>query len=246
MRASRIFRVIWRINALLILGAGLILAAILCVGLYQIGQEVFRPRQISETVNVEPEAQRSTQWMLGNFERVAGTDYLAAPVFSAQTYRVPSVSSVSSVSSITKNTSAVRNYLFVNSVDKASRWLVPHNNYLFLSVEELGWPKPDSDAYKVKWIWYEVVKSDTNGDGRLTDEDRRTVAIADASGDRYIELVPDVDVILGAAMRGQDTLLIFYRSGSKNLVSEIALAGGRVTVTKDLPEIQPGTGLVSN
>jgi len=95
---------------------------------YRISQDVFRPRSVSRIVNVDPDTRIASEWQLGTFQRVRGTDYLIAPVYSAQVYQV---------SYYEKGALAVRNYLFVNVADKSSRWLVPHNHYLFLIKEEL-------------------------------------------------------------------------------------------------------------
>jgi hypothetical protein len=91
----------------------------------------------------------------------------------------------------------------------------------------------------VKWLRYEVVKSDTNQDGRLTSEDQRTIGISDPTGEGYVELIPDVDRILGYEMRDENNLLVFYRIGTKNFVAEINIPERLITVIKELPEIQP-------
>jgi len=229
MKRNNIFRTIWKIDAVLILIVGLMVLVILSYAGYRIYQDVFRSRELSSIVNIESNTRISSEWKLGAFDRVEGTEYLMAPVYSAQTFQA---------SYYEKGTSAVRNYLFVNAVDKSSRWLIPHNNYLFLARNKV-WHKPDLGSSVVKWLRYEVVKSDTNQDGRLTSEDQRTIGISDPTGERYVELIPDVDRILGYEMQDENNLLIFYRTGTKNFVAEINIPERRITVTKELPEIQP-------
>ncbi len=229
MKRANIFCIIWKIDAVLILIVGLMVLAILGYTGYRIYQDVFRSREVSSVVNVESDSRISSEWRLGTFDRVEGTDYLMAPVYSAQTFQA---------SYYEKDTSAVRNYLFVNAIDKSSRWLVPHNNYLFLASHK-EWHRPGSGDSVVKWLRYEVVKSDTNRDGRLTSEDQYTIGISDPTGERYVELVLDVDRILGYEMRDENTLLVFYRTGPKNFVAEINVSERRVTVAKELQEIQP-------
>ena len=229
MKRANIFRIIWKINAVLILMVGLMVLVILCYTGYRIYQDVFRSREVSSVVNIESDTRISAEWRLGAFDRVEGTDYLMAPVYSAQTFQA---------SYYEKGTSAVRNYLFVNAIDKSSRWLVPHNNYLFLASHK-EWHRPGLGDSVVKWLRYEVVKSDTNRDGRLTSEDQHTIGISDPTGEKYAELVSHVDRVLGYEMRDENTLLVFFRTGTKNFVAEINIPERRVTVTKELPEIQP-------
>ena len=229
MKRNKIFRIIWKIDSILILVVSLVVLVILGYAGYRIYQEVFRSREVSSIVNIESNTRISSEWKLGTFNRVEGTDYLMAPVYSAQTFQA---------SYYEKGTSAVRNYLFVNAVDKSSRWLVPHNNYLFLASDKT-WHSPNSGSSVVKWLRYEVVKSDTNQDGRLTSEDQRTIGISDPTGERYVELISDVDRILGYEMRDENNLLIFYRIDTKNFVAEINIPDRSITVTEELPEIQP-------
>ena len=157
---------------------------------------------------------------------------MVAPVYSAQSY---------SVSLYGKEANAVRNYLFVDLQDKSSRWLIPTNDHLILNMERLAadgtsvrWGGEDKPA---KWLVFDVVTSDTNGDKRLTDADRKTIAIAGADGSRYAEVLGGIDAVLGKTWMQGDRLLIVYSAGGENMISEISLADRKVTVTKDLPKI---------
>ena len=127
MKKNKIFRIIWKIDSVLILISGLMVVVILGYAGYRIYQDVFRSRKVSSFVNVESDTEISAEWRLGGFDRLEGTDYLMAPVYSTQTFQA---------SYYEKGTSAVRNYLFVNAVDKSSRWLIPHNNYLPVSFQK--------------------------------------------------------------------------------------------------------------
>lgn len=229
MNTAKLFKTVWHINSILILIVGLMVFSFLGYAGYTFYKERSR-RYGTNVVNVQPDAHINSEWRLGSFESIAGTDYIMAPAYSEQTYQLNYASE--------KETSAVRNYLFVNATDKLSRWLVPNNNYLFLNTERLLHSEDDSERNEVKWIEYEVIKSDTNGDGRMTSEDQLAIAISDPTGERYVEIVPNIDKILGSKMRDDNTLLIFYSSGGRNFVSEIKIPDRRVTITKELPKIQ--------
>lgn len=228
MTEPRIFNVIWRINAILILIAGLCIVALLGYAVYERYKERWHRES---TVNVASGVQIDARWRLGSFERIAETDYLITPVYSDQSY--------SGRLAASKEATAVRNYLFVNAADKSSRWLIPTNDYLFLNETKLYFPNDErADETSVKWREYEVVKSDTNHDGQLTYNDRRTAAVSDMIGTGYAEVIADIDQIFGAEMRDANTQLIFYSRGAKNYVSEINLPERKVTVTKELPQLQ--------
>ncbi len=229
MKEKNTFHIIWKIDAVLILIGGLIAMGVFGYAAYRIYQDVFRSRDVSSMVNIEANTQMSSEWALGGFDRLEGTDYLMAPVYSTQTYQAAYYE---------KGTSAVRNYLFVNAVDKSSRWLVPNNNYLFLSRHK-EFNNPTSGSSWVTWLRYEVVKSDTNQDGQLTREDKRTIGISDPTGERYSELITDIDQILGYEMLEENYLLIFYRTDTKNYIAEVDISDRRIIVTNELPEIQP-------
>lgn len=229
MKTPNLFRAIWRINSLLILAIGALAFCVLAYAGYEIFKDKFR-RQVGDVVNVEPQARVASEWSLGSFQQVEGTDYFMAPAHSKQSYQQ---------SYYEKDASAVRNYLFVSAADKTGRWLVPRNSYLFLDAERLLRPGGDKDDNAVRWMKYEVVKSDTDGDGRMTAKDVRTIAVSGAAGEGYAELIPDVSEVLGSKLTDENTLLVFYNISGSSFVSEINLPERRVAVTKELPMVVP-------
>jgi hypothetical protein len=210
MKAHRFFRVIWRINAVLILcvglvgASGLILTTIL--GIYS------GTRHRSAFVNVDQSRDVTIKWSLGHFLAVEGTPYLMAPANSEQKYR-PSYYS--------KETTGIRNYLFFNSTDLTSHLLLPHHKYLFSKTERLG-KQDDNNGYKeVKGFLYVIVKGDTNHDSRLTGKDELCIALSDASGKNYREIIDKVDAFLGLRFKNSNRAFIFFKKGDRNLVSEV-------------------------
>ncbi|WP_321472887.1 hypothetical protein [uncultured Paludibaculum sp.] len=230
MRKYLTFRMVWRVNAVLILVAG----AGACIGLgfaawtFLLGSQA--AYRLNDVVPVEQKGEE--RWWLGGFEPVAGSGYVVAPVSSMQSYQVGTFG---------KEASAVRNYLFVHLADKSSRWLIPHHKGLIVGMERYGAegliPGSDSEKRPVKWLVFQIVPADTNGDKSVTGEDRLVLGVANADGSHYVEVVKDIDGFLGSTWVAGDRLVLFYTSGGKNVVSEIDLAGRVVVSTKELPKI---------
>jgi hypothetical protein len=137
---------------------------------------------------------------LSGFEQVKGTDYLRAHVYSKQSYEQGYYE---------KEASATRNYLVANGTDKTSHWLIDGNEQLILNSSDLP-ERTGVDGPPVKWTCYEVVKSDSNHDGRLSESDGRMLAVADGRGLGYTELIVGIDAVLGHTVRDDGTLLYFY------------------------------------
>lgn len=219
-----------RADLIIVITAGLMVLVAVGYVAYKIFTGTLIKRHVDSVVNVDAQARINSEWKLGNFAYLSGTDYLMAAVYSEQDYQMTYSS---------KEATAVRNYLFINATDKSSRWLIPHHKYLFLRSQNLLRPDEErSDKAVIKWIRYEVVKADTNGDGRLTSDDRRTIAFSNAAGEGYAEIIQNVDEVLGSHLRDENTWLEIYKSGDKNFVAEINLPQHQITVTKDLPPIQ--------
>jgi hypothetical protein len=189
----------------------------------------------------------SSKLQLGAFQELTGTDYLMATISTPQEREY---------SSKGPEDGYTRNFLFVNIADKSSHLLFPTHDYLISSAKNLtekAPAKPASAPAKnaaqpsedraneksdnaVKWICYRVIKADTDNDKRLTANDLLTLALSDASGLNYTELISDIQAVLHETRRG-DALIFIYKSDGKNQIAEINLQTKQVTVTKDLQEI---------
>jgi hypothetical protein len=243
MNQEKLFQNKWNIRKLIILAVGLMVFGVLSLISYKVYKEATRNREVQNVVNVEPAARIESEWEFGRFERVGETNYVMAPTHSKQNYQA---------SYYEKDASAVRNYLFVNTADKSSRWLVPTNKYLFLTTEKLVRQQQqppgagslerqgnDNNDQVVNWMKYEIVKSDTDRDGRFTSKDRRTIAVSSASGENYTEVIEDVERVLGSMLLDDNTLLVFHSTNGGSYVTEVNLPNRQVTVTRELPKIQP-------
>ena len=211
-------------------------------------------RNSDNSANAVAANSEQAKLQLGAFQELPGTEYLTA-----------AVSSLGSREEYAKDASAsreenryIRNYLFVNVTDKSSHLLFSANDLLILSAENLTEtaqakqasapakniaPPAEGKANEkaenpVKWICYRVIKGDTDNDKRLSANDLLTIALSDASGLNYTELISDVRAILHETRRG-DSLIFIYTANGKNQIAEINLPTKQVASTKELQEIAP-------
>lgn len=178
-------------------------------------------------VNVEQDANINSEWTLGGFRKIGNNGFMISPVYAKQEYNVGLGSG--------KEAASTRNYLFLNSVDKATRWLVPTNKYLFLDEDDVK--EGNDNNGKLLALEYRLVTADSNNDGRLTQTDKKTFGMSGLDGADFTELVNGIDEFLSDEQPGPDTLLLIYRSDAKNLVTEIKISEKKVMQTKELPKI---------
>ena len=242
MKSRLTFRTIWRIDALIILIGGV--GAFLMFGytVFELAGSQFRSSQNQDVVNVQRHAE--VRWRLGNFETIPGAGYMVAPVSAVQSDSTGLPDKVLSSGSRSDEASAIRNYLFVSLKDKSSRRLIPNNDRLILSMEWLAAdgstvPRMGGDKTPVKWLIFRVVPADTDGDGRLTESDRKAIAVANPDGSQYAEVLRDADAFLGQTWLAGDKLIVAYSAGARHLVAEIGLPDRKITATEELPKINP-------
>lgn len=193
-------------------------------------------------------AKEKKNYVLGEFVAVSGTDYLSAPVYIDYSgkWRTEAVLSASHEYSGAKGEKGggalVNNYVFVNQKDLSSRKLLPNNKSVILEEKQYGenTKNPDlkvkEDALaklkNIKSVLYRVVNSDTNNDQTVDGRDQKTMAIADADGNNYQELVPGMDRILKVHNPSKTQQVVFYQTGSDFFVASIDIPGRSAQVKK--------------
>lgn len=223
------FRAIRNAITIPILVVSLIVCGIFSFFAYLLYKEFTRNRHVSTVVNIDPQAEIKLHWELREMHSLSGTDYLMASASSKQSYQM---------SHYEKEATAARNYLFINAVDKSMSWLLPHNNFLFLSNQRLSKKDHDDAASLSNWMKYSYIKDDSNRDQRLTGQDKISIAISDVTGKGFTEVLENIDFILGSYLRDEDVLLIFYERNEKDYLAEINLPKKQVTDTRELPKTQ--------
>ena len=208
-----------------ILGIAISLACVACT-----------PRLPSQASDRE-DRQSTQELSLGTFQCVRGTPFLRAPLI-ASAWRSFSSSYDEGVT---------RNHVFLNVDEVSFRKLLEADDRVILRSVDL----PERVSYKpreeavqatcknapspVEYLLYLVVNRDTNGDKKLSWEDSQVLAIADPSGQNYVELVPDIEDLHGYVYRPESKdLVLMYRREDASYVSVIDLAGREVNSTETI------------
>lgn len=162
---------------------------------------------------------------LGTFTPVRGTAYLMAPITSQGEGEY-----------LKGGYDNVHNHVFFNTVDESTHTLLPSDDYWI--TETRGLPEKREEAGQqspvIQWFLYFLVKFDTDGDRKLTYRDNRTLAVSDAGGEGFAEIISDIEQVYGQALRDDKTLLVFYRTKSTKYVARIDLPNKRIVSTKEL------------
>lgn len=228
MEENKIFRLIWRFNAFVIMGAGLLAIAVLGFAAIAILRDVTRERQVGSIVNIDENSEIEEELRWGELREIAGTPYLMLPLYSHQSYDRASYS---------KSTESTRNLLFFESNTGEKRWLFDRNDYLIINDRALAEPSSDRQPAPVVAILYSLVKEDSDDNQRLDDRDRLTLALSQPNGLRYREILTDVERILGYRLSDGETLIIFYQSQENAYAAQISLNDFTAIEKTELPRI---------
>jgi hypothetical protein len=200
-------RVLWRINGILFL-------VILIFGTYGSVRSLSPPfaqrpsRQ--NTPGLVNEAQGTGEKELLNLgwpSRITGTSILRMPLRSEPLSR-----GSSSFSSFKGggDRAQTRNYLFVDHSDLSSWWLFQGFDRAILKEHDLRADIEGKDKPVISTI-FEVATADTNGDHRITEEDRVAAFFAAADGKKPIEIVSPSDRIISVDQVPNNQVLIVYQ-----------------------------------
>jgi len=227
MKSRRLFFYIWRVNAVIILVAGLLATLSLSFSAFYLLLQATRNRETNNVVNVpnDNQSQIDQKLVIGTFGQVTGSDILRAPVYLVQSYEYRAGS---------KESSSIQNYIFFNPNNKSSNWLRPTNQGLLLSTIALPDSSNDGKQTTIISYMYLVADQDTNGDKQITEKDKKQIAISDAAGTRFKVLVEQVDQFNGTSAIKSDRVSIIYQSGDKLNAIEVDLRSQEIITTNEL------------
>jgi hypothetical protein len=188
-----------------------------------------RPAGGQPTGAVSPGQQDQSQKSLGTFSRVAGTRYLYAQISQSPD------GSVFSSSYRDSSGGNVHNVVYFDPTSGKLTQLLPTNDALIASTIALPEVAVSQDPKQVDWFLYGIVKKDTDNDRKLTHKDQMVLAMADAGGQGYTELVDGIDQLYGQTLNDANTLTVIYSKSSRLFHSTVNLPKRQVTATKEFP-----------
>lgn len=228
MRASRVFRVVNRINSVLLLG-------LLAVGaLFLVQNLVSDLRRASQHRRPEPSEDE------GGSSRGSGDERVVLETLSALTGTQVSVlalnvhrESSGSYSSKGGYETRTRNLLFHRGPDGRMRWLRADNRAFIEKWEPVQ--EGEEARGPLRWIRYEIAEADTDGDGEIGPGDRLQVGVSELDGGGYAPLLRDLDAVLGWAPVSGGRTFVFFRRAQKEWVAEVDLAARRMLRESQIP-----------
>lgn len=211
MQTRKLFSHIWRINAVLILLAGLLAVGLLCVAGFSLISSLTRTRHVDNVATTALGETKESSAELGSFEAITGSTVLRAPL---------TVRNGGALGS-SYESGSTRNYLYFDPATRSTHWLCPSMNGVVLSSTPL--PSNDYGATKADALAFVhvVVSKDSNNDERLTDDDSKQIAVSAPDGTGYRVLVAQADRLNKALMLSPTRLLILYSMGSKLAAVEV-------------------------
>lgn len=228
MEDNTFFKNIWRINGIIIMVAGILAICVLAFAGYQIISETTRDRNTRNIVNIQGESDIKEKWQLGYMSEIKGSPYVMIPLNSDQNY---------AQSYYSKSSSSIRNYLFINSQTNEKHWLFNTNQYLVVDSDVLLEGDCESKENASIAILYRVVKTDTNDDKRLTNQDKLTIGMSLPDGKGYKDILDGVDVFVGHRLLDEKALLIVYQKNGTGYSSNVNLSDFVVSNEEELPKV---------
>lgn len=230
MEESKVFKNIWRFNAIVIMFVGVLgfaLSLFACVMIYK---DMTRDRNVRNIVNIEESPEKEEEWRLGSMTTVQGSEFLMIPLHSEQNY---------SRGSYSKSASSTRNYLFINSETNDKYWFLEKNDYLITKTNQLPNTRYDEQTKDTKAILYYLVKSDTNNDNALTSSDLLSVGISKPNGKGYVELLKDIDFVNGYKTVNEKSVMLVFQRDNIGYSASIDLESLSISDEEQLPSVQP-------
>lgn len=209
------FRIVWRLNALLIFGVGIMGILVLGYLSWHLWDDAFGERQREGIVNIDEDAAIDLKWQYRAIVDIDGSDYVMMPLESAQGYEQDYYG---------KFAEAARNVLFVNLVTNDFHWLFPDHNRLVLqhsAVSEMSYSTAPSI---VRVIVFLLVEEDTSQDNRLTRNDLKTIALSHPEGQDVERVVTGVDELIGLRVVDKHRLVLLYQKDGQTHSMAVALS----------------------
>jgi hypothetical protein len=214
--------VLWRVNAIIILVWSILLLILIGAGFFykQIASQTSSVYMDDKNVPGE-NSERNERWYLGEFEKINQSGLFIVPLMFEQSFSIGF--------SKTKQTKAIRNYLFVDTNQNNSFWLFEQNDFVISKWQYVRENKIiDSDRVYYREgiiaLCFVVYKKDTNKDNAIKSNDLASLALTKPDGSAYTEIEKEIDKILSIKVTNAGKyLILFYEKEGKKYVSKYSL-----------------------
>lgn len=241
MARSRFFRFVWKVNALIIFAAGALAVLAVFVATYKMAEDAFSAKRRGPTVDVGAEPDAKEMLRLTKFVAIEGSPYVMVPLKSEPKSRQ---------SGYGKEPPSLRNYVFLNSDDLSTHWLLPRNDYLIRDHHFLCKTEPrtkrsrvtqeagSEETCRVLSILYEIVKKDTDGDKRLTSKDEFTLLVSDPDGRNVQEIEDHVQALVGWRLIDTDLALLLYAKQGVYFAAKLSLREHKIVERVEMQKLK--------
>lgn len=131
-----------------------------------------------------------------------------------------------------------RNIIFFTGKEMNSHWLYDTNQYLIKKTEQLKKNADDCVARETIAMYYEVIKNDTNKNGKLDENDLMTAAITTPDGLNYKELESKATSIIDHSIdTGTLTLTLLVQKNDKLVMENFSTTDGRKISEREITKI---------
>jgi hypothetical protein len=216
---KKFFRVIWRINALIICVAGILLVGLLVFG---IAESVIASRNFgaagSVPVSSGTAAKQNAKLTVSKVESLDGMTIVRATVQFGSSGDGGSFSSSG----------------YIPAATNAIRTLFPANNCVIVQSDDLYFPAEPCDKRVMKWTDFIFADKDTNNDGVISEKDLQTLAVASPDGQNYHVYLTGLDRVLSTQLIGENDFYAYYMQGENLFVARIDLQLQKIVQTTKL------------
>jgi hypothetical protein len=185
-------------------------------------------------------AKKESSLTLTPFQQIQGTPYLLAQLSDLNSESRWSTSYQSE-----DRAGHTRNLVFLNAGSLASHRLFDTNAFRIVNTIQYPHQKtnvssqstPTANESVTQWIVYQVLKQDTNNNGKLDQDDHLTIGISDAAGKQYQEVLTGVSQFLGETMVAPGKLVIVYTQDGVKRASIVDLKSQKIAATKAIVDL---------
>jgi len=208
-------RILWRLNGILIL-IGVLGALVLITYIFTQSSQ-FSTRQKQEAAVITSDEKQGKQYLqLGGGSLIFGNGILRFPLSEIESGGSFSSSGYGGFT---------RNYLFLNPIDLKSWWLLPDHKSIIRESHDLCNPQLGASKKVVSTI-YEIIAKDTNGDGKISQDDSTRAYFSTNLNDSGKELTGDSVRIISVQQINESQAIVLFQTQTETRYKIILIENG--------------------